>query len=160
VGGGNASLLIAILRAHGDLLGTVIDLAGPVARAEQAIVTAGLGHRAGTQVGSFFDALPAGAGGYVLSAVLKDWDDEHAVRILRRCADAASETGKVLVVDHIGDAQGSAPDTEGDLRMLCYFRGRERTLGQLGELARSAGLQVGPVMPARSRAIIELRPSH
>ncbi|MGP4023518.1 hypothetical protein [Actinomadura sp. 3N407] len=32
---------------------------------------------------------------------------------------------------------------------------------QTGEaLAASAGLQVGPVMPAGSRSIIELRPSH
>jgi hypothetical protein len=128
VGGGNAGLLIAILRAHDDLRGTVIDLAGAVGRAEQAIVSAGLGHRAGTQAGSFFDALPAGAGGYLLSGVLHDWDDADAVRILQRCAGAASETGKVLVVDHIGDAQGGTPDTEGDLRMLCYFRGRERSL--------------------------------
>ncbi|OKI74150.1 methyltransferase [Micromonospora sp. CB01531] len=160
VGGGNASLLIAILRAHPDLLGTVIDLAGPVARAEQAITSAGLGPRAGTQVGSFFDALPAGAGGYLLSGVLHDWDDEDAARILQRCADAAAETAKVFVVDHIGDAQGDASDTEGDLRMLCYVRGRERTLDQLGELARSAGLQVSSVRPAGSRSIIELHPSH
>ena len=39
VGGGNATLLIAILRVHGDLRGTVMDLAGPVARAEQAIAS-------------------------------------------------------------------------------------------------------------------------
>jgi hypothetical protein len=160
VGGGNASLLIAILRAHGDLRGTVIDLAGPVARAEDAIAAAGLGDRAGAQAGSFFDALPAGAGGYVLSGVLHDWDDEDAVRILHRCADAASETGKVLVVDHIRDGRNGTADTEGDLRMLCYCRGRERTLDQLGELAGSAGLQVSSVLPARSRSIVELRPSH
>ncbi|MFE9654442.1 methyltransferase [Micromonospora sp. NPDC006431] len=160
VGGGNASLLIAILRAHPDLRGTVIDLAGPVARAAQAIASAGLDPRAGTQVGSFFDALPAGAGGYLLSGVLHDWDDEDAARILQRCADAAPETGKVFVVDHIGDAQGDTSDTEGDLRMLCYVRGRERTLDQLGELARSAGLQVSSVRPAGSRSIIELHRSH
>jgi hypothetical protein len=47
----------------------------------------------------------------------------------------------VLVVDHIDDAQGGTPDTEGDLRMLCYICGRERTLDQLGELAKSAGLR-------------------
>jgi len=160
VGGGNASLLIAILRAHGDLRGTVIDLAGPVARADQAIASAGLGGRVGTRVGSFFDALPAGAGGYVLSGILHDWDDEDAVRILQRCADAAPDTGKVLVVDHIGDAQDVISDTEGDLRMLCYVRGRERTLDQLGGLAESAGLQISSVTPAGSRSIIELRPSH
>ena len=95
----------------------------------------------------------------MLSGILHNWDDEDAVRILQRCADAAPETGKVLVVDHIGDAQ-AAPDTEGDLRMLCYFRGRERTLDQLGELAKSVGLQVSSVTPAGSRSIIELRPSH
>jgi 2,7-dihydroxy-5-methyl-1-naphthoate 7-O-methyltransferase len=159
VGGGNASLLIAILRAHGDLRGTVIDLPGSVARAEQAIASAGLGHRAGAQAGSFFDALPAGAGGYVLSGVLHDWGDEDAIRILQRCADAAPETGKVLVVDHISDAQDGTPDTEGDLRMLCYVRGRERTLGQLAEVAGSAGLGVSSVTPAGLRSIIELRPS-
>ena len=160
LGGGNASLLIAILRAHDGLRGTVIDLAGPVARADQAIASAGLGGRVGTRVGSFFDALPAGAGGYVLSGILHDWDDEDAVRILQRCADAAPDTGKVLVVDHIGDAQDVISDTEGDLRMLCYVRGRERTLDQLGGLAESAGLQISSVTPAGSRSIIELRPSH
>jgi 2,7-dihydroxy-5-methyl-1-naphthoate 7-O-methyltransferase len=159
VGGGNASLLIAILRAHGDLRGTVLDLAGPAARAEQAIACAGLGQRAGTQVGSFFESLPAGAGGYLLSGVLHDWDDEHAARILQRCADAAAETGKVLVVDPLGDAHGRL-DTEGDLRMLCYVRGRERALDQLGELARSVGLRVSSVTPAGARSVIEMCPSH
>jgi 2,7-dihydroxy-5-methyl-1-naphthoate 7-O-methyltransferase len=160
VGGGNASLLIAILRAHGDLGGTVVDLAGAVARAEQAIASVGLSDRASAQVGSFFDALPAGAGGYVLSGILDDWDNEDAARILRRCADAAGQTGKVLVVDHIRRGEGGTSDTEGDLRMLCYFRGRERTLEQLGQLATSVGLQVSSVMPAGSRSIIELHPSH
>jgi hypothetical protein len=160
VGGGNANLLIAILRAHEDLRGTVVDLAGPAARAGQAIISAGLGHRADAQAGSFFDALPAGAGGYVLSAVLHDWADEQALRILQRCADAASDTGKVIVVEHTGDARGGSSYTEADLRMLCYFRGRERTLDQIGELAKSAGLQVSSVTPAGSRAVIELSPSH
>jgi 2,7-dihydroxy-5-methyl-1-naphthoate 7-O-methyltransferase len=65
----------------------------------------------------------------------------------------------VLVVDHVGDASGGAPGTEGDLRMLCYVGGRERTLDQLGALAGSAGLQVGSVAPAGSRSIVELCPS-
>jgi hypothetical protein len=119
VGGGNATLLIAILRAHDDLRGTVIDLAGPVGRAQEAIASAGLGDRATAQVGSFFDPLPAGAGGYLLSGVLHDWDDEDALRILTRCAEAAPETGKILVLEEvIGDAGSGIQHTEGDLRML------------------------------------------
>src|SRR5262249_20182819 len=123
VGGGNGSLLIAILRAHRELRGTVVDLAGPVARAEQAIAWAGLGDRAGTQVGSFVDALPAGAGGYLLTGVIHDWDDDDAVRILRRCAEAGSETGKVFLLEHISGVEDEIPNSEGDLRMLCYVCG-------------------------------------
>ncbi|MFD0691482.1 methyltransferase [Actinomadura fibrosa] len=159
VGGGDGSLLIAILRAHDGLRGTVVDLPGPATRAEQAIAAAGLGDRAGVQAGSFFDALPVDAGGYVLSGVLHDWDDEHAGRILRRCAEAAAGTGKVLVVDHFDLTGDGAVDTEGDLRMLCYVNGRERTLDQLAELAGTVGLRVGSVGPAGSRTIVELLPA-
>ena len=156
VGGGNGTLLIAILRAHAGLRGTVIDLAGPIGRAEQAIAAAGLTDRADAQVVSMFDELPAGAGGYVLSGVLHDWPDEDAVRILRRCAEAAAPAGKVLVIeDNIG-AGGRAVDTSGDLRMLAYVRGRDRTVDQLGQLAASVGLALGSITPAGGRSIIEL----
>ncbi|MER7282498.1 methyltransferase [Dactylosporangium sp. NPDC000244] len=153
VGGGDGSLLIAILRAHPGLRGTVVDLPGAVARAEHAIAAAGLADRAGVAPGSFFDELPPGAGGYVLSGVLHDWPDEDAARILRRCADAAGDTGTVLICDHIGEAF----DTEGDLRMLCYFNGRERTLDRLGDLAAAAGLAVADVTPAGTRSLLALR---
>ncbi|SNT47079.1 O-methyltransferase [Actinomadura meyerae] len=159
VGGGDGSLLIALLRAHENLRGTVIDLDGPVARAERAIAEAGLDDRADAEAGSFFDPLPAGAGGYLLSGVLHDWDDEHALRILRRCAEAASGTGKVLVVENVANVEGATRDTEGDLRMLCYVRGRERTLDELGDLAAQASLRVGPVERGGLHSIIELRPS-
>lgn len=152
VGGGNGTLLIAILRAHDDLRGTVVDLADPVARATTAIAAAGLAARADAQVGSFFAPLPAGAGGYLLSGVIHDWDDESAVRILRRCAAAAGDTGKVLVVeDNIGDNRF----TSGDLRMLCYVRGRDRTVDQLNEVAAAAGLTFSSVTPGGTRLIVE-----
>lgn len=156
VGGGNGSLLVALLRAHPGLRGTVLDLAGPVARAERVIAGAGLSDRAGVRAGSFFDPLPAGAGGYLLTGVLHDWDDERAVQILRRCAEAAGGAGKVLVAEHLIGEAGSGADTGGDLRMLCFARGQERGLGQLGALAGEAGLAVGSVAPAGRYALIEL----
>ena len=156
VGGGNGRLLAEVLTAHPDLRGTVVDLAGPAERAREAFAAAGLGDRADARAGSFFDALPAGAGGYVLSGVLHDWDDDAAVRILKRCAEAVPDSGKVLVV---ADGDGGAPDTEGDLRMLCYVGGRDRSLEQLRELAGKAGLRVGSVIPVGYRLLVELLPS-
>jgi hypothetical protein len=153
VGGGDGSLLIALLRAHDGLRGTVVDLPGPAARATEAIAAAGLAGRAEAQGGSFFDPLPAGAGGYLLCGVLKDWGDDEASRILRRCAEAAGPTGKVFVIDEPGGVY-----TAGDLRMLAYNGGRERTAAELGELARAAGLTVaGPDTPVGVRMITELR---
>lgn len=161
LGGGDGTMLIAILRGHEGLRGTVLDLEGPASRARQAIDAAGLGDRGDARVGSFFDELPAGAGGYMLSGVLHDWDDPDVLRILRRCAEAASASatpsgsGKVLVVDHVE----GVTDTDGDLRMLCYVGGRERSFERLGELAAEAGLRVGETVPAGTRSITELLPS-
>ncbi|MEU9086105.1 methyltransferase [Streptomyces sp. NPDC048357] len=154
VGGGDGSMLITILQAHPTLRGTVIDLPGPVRRAEKAIAAAGLEHRAEAVAGSFFDELPAGADGYLLSSILHNWDDASAARIVRRCADAAATTGSVFVVDYLGD---ESVQTEGDLRMLCYFGGRQHTLEQLRELAGSAGLETGSITPAGRLSVVELR---
>ncbi|MEU4561076.1 methyltransferase [Actinoplanes sp. NPDC023936] len=154
VGGGDGTLLIAILTAHPGLRGTVLDLPGPAARALEAIEAAGLRDRATARAGSFFDELPPGAGGYLLSGILHDWDDAGATRILRRCAEAAGAPGRVLVIE---DNAAGEPSTEGDLRMLCYVNGRERGVAQLGDLAAAAGLAVAAVVPAGTRAIVELR---
>jgi hypothetical protein len=154
VGGGNGSLLIAVLPAHPDLRGTVLDLAGPVSRAQPAIAAAGLTDRLATREGSFFDPIPADAGGYVLCDILHDWDDESAERILRGCTTAAGTAGKVLVIEHI-DHDSGAINTEGDLRMLAYVRGRERTLEQLRELGAACGVELASVTPVGRRSILE-----
>jgi 2,7-dihydroxy-5-methyl-1-naphthoate 7-O-methyltransferase len=152
VGGGNGTLLIAILRAHSGLRGIVLDLPGPVARAAEAIVAAGLADRADARVGDLLEGpLPEGAGGCLLSGVLHDWPDEDATRILRRCADTG---GKVLVIeDNLGE--DGTPDSAGDLRMLCYVGGRDRTRDQMSTLAAAAGLTLGRATRAGGRTILE-----
>lgn len=155
VGGGDGSLLIALLRAHPTLRGTVLDLASPAATAARALASAGLADRGRAQIGSFFEPLPAGAGGYILSRLTSDWDDDHLLRILRNCAHAAWPNAKVLVVE---DTERGSASTEHDLRMLAYFLGRERSLDRLTDLAHQAGLALGTVTPTRFRSIIEFLP--
>lgn len=152
VGGGDASLLIALLRAHPTLRGAVVDLPAPAATAARKLIAAGLAERGRAEVGSFFDPLPPGAGGYILSRIIHDWDDDHARRILRNCADAARPAGKVLVIE---EAEARSVSTEMDLRMLAYVLGRERTLDALTALGREAGLARGAVTRVRRRSIIE-----
>ncbi|MFF5160727.1 methyltransferase [Streptomyces sp. NPDC000348] len=154
VGGGSGGLLSALLAAHEDLSGTVLDLRGPASAAHRRFLDTGVSERARAVVGSFFDPLPAGAGGYVLSAVLHDWDDRSAVAILRRCAEAAGSGGVVLVIEAVASDEHAG--TGMDLRMLTYFGGRERGLAELGELASRAGLSVRAVHPIGYVSIVEM----
>ena len=82
----------------------------------------GLADRSDAMAGSFFDPLPPGAGGYLLCAVLHDWDDAPARAILRRCAQAAGTDGRVFVVEKL--VTDTDHRTEMDLRVLAYFGGR------------------------------------
>jgi O-methyltransferase. len=157
VGGGNGSLLSAILAAHPTLRGTVFDLPDTVSRAEALLAERGLADRADVRAGSFFEEIPSGAGGYVLSSILHDWDDNSAVAILKRCVEAAGDTGKVFIIEET-TPDGESPSTEMDLRMLVYYVGRERSLAENIALARNAGLSLIQVHYATpTRVVIELR---
>jgi 2,7-dihydroxy-5-methyl-1-naphthoate 7-O-methyltransferase len=158
VGGGDGTLLAAILRAHPHLRGTLVERPGPAAAAARAFAGAGVQDRCSVAPGSFFDPLPPGGDVYVLCRVLNDWDDQHAVAILRGCGQAAGSSGKVLVLEE-GHALAGADDavsTDMDLRMLVYFGGRERSLSDLAALAAAAGLQVSWSRMASQCSLVEL----
>jgi len=155
VGGGNGTLVVALLRAFPALHGTVLDLPGAARAAGVVLEEAGLSGRAGAVAGSFFDPLPPGADGYLLCEVLHNWDDAAATAILRRCAEAARPDGRVLVVERV-PSDGDAVDTARGLLMLAYFGGRERDLGELTALAARAGLAPVAVHGAGAGSVIEL----
>jgi hypothetical protein len=155
VGGGDGTLLNALLTRHPGLRGTLVELPSPAAAAREAATAAGLAERIEVVVGSFFDPLPPGAGGYLLSDILHNWDDDDAVAILRRCADAAGPDGAVFVIERLGE-DAYSPSTEMDMRMLAYFGGRQRDLGELAGLAAQAGLKVAAVHPTADVSVVEM----
>lgn len=152
VGGGNGNLLAAILQANPEVRGTVVELAGPAETARRKFAAMGLSARASVLTGSFFDALPADAGAYVLSNVIHDWPDADAITIFRRCGEAAGISGAVLVFEGLLEAGDEvAASTDFDLFMLVCCGGRQRTSPELGKLAAAAGLRLiatSPVSPS------------
>lgn len=156
VGGGAGAMLIALLNHYPRLHGTLVELAENAEDARTALAVAGLADRGEVVTGSFFDPLPAGAGGYLLSLVLHDWGDKPARQILRRCAEAAGTSGTVLVVERVG-SDSDSPHTGMDLRMLALYGGKERRLAELTALADDAGLAVIATHPAGDYSIVELR---
>jgi hypothetical protein len=99
VGGGDGTLLIALLNEYPALRGTVVDLPDTAETARKMLDAAGLSDRGKAVAGDFFGGLPAGAEGYLLSGVLHEWSDEEARVILRNCAAAAGEDGAVFVIE-------------------------------------------------------------
>jgi hypothetical protein len=155
VGGGNGSLLAALLRAFPQLRGTLVDMPEPASTAQRMLEEAGLADRGRAVAGSFFDPLPKGAKGYLLSLIIHDWGDQEAVAILRRCAEAAGPEGTVLVVENLG-VDGETPPAGMDLRMLAFSGGKERGLAELEDLARQAGLRIAGRHGAGVLSIVEL----
>lgn len=156
VGGGTGAMLIALLTHYPQLRGALVELADNAEDARAALAVAGLGERSEVISGSFFDPLPAGAGGYLLSLIIHDWGDEPARHILRRCAEAAGTSGTVFVVERVR-ADSDSTHTGMDLRMLALFGGKERRIAELTALAHDAGLAVSAVHPAGAFSIVELR---
>lgn len=153
IGGGQGTVLAAILTAHPELHGHLVDLAPTAARAATQFKTAGLADRVRITTGSFFDPLPTDADAYLLSDIMHDWDDEHAHQILARCADAAGPGGTVLLVEPV---RGQGAGTELDLSMLIYFGGYERTIDELTELADAHHLRLTATKPiAPDRTLLE-----
>jgi len=147
VGGGNGSLLVALLERHPLMRGIVFDLPETV-RDEPA-----LGDRCAFVEGSFFEEVPHGDV-HLLSTILHDWDDRSAQRILETIRDAGGE--RLVVLDSVIEA-GNAPDGAKwlDLLMLVLAGGRERTAEQWRVLLGQGGWRPTNV----GRGVIEARPA-
>lgn len=157
VGGGTGALLAAILDEHHEVRATLVDLPDTVERGRERLVERGLADRC-TFVGQdFFDALPTGGDLYVLNSVLHDWGDREATTILRRCAEAVGNTGRVVLIEETGTGGGEdAGFAEMDLRMLVLCGGRERNLDGYAAIAAAAGLTIiGTHTTPLGQAVIE-----
>ena len=155
VGGGHGTLLAAILAAHQEVRGNLVDLDPTATEALRTFRAQHVDDRAQVTPGSFFDPLPGGADAYLLCDILHDWDDEHAHRILARCVDAMPRDGRLVVVEPVG---GRRAATEFDLAMLVIFGGRERRVEEFRALGAAHGLVLETVRDVTDqRCLLELR---
>lgn len=155
VGGGTGALLAEILRARPEIHGTLVDLPRTVARSAEIFQAAGVAGRVTTVGQSFFDPLPARADLYLLK-VLNDWPDREATAILRRCAEAARPTGRVVVLGGVGPDDAPRPLA---IEMV-LVGGQHRTLTEFREIARQAGLEVSAAGRQPSGYfVVECRPT-
>lgn len=147
IGGGNGAVLAEILKAHPNLRGVLVDLAGPARNAPQHLQEEGVRDRAEVVTANLFEPFPVHADAAILCDVLGDWEDADATRLLSHCAEAVSPDGRVLVIEMPPEAGQMAVFTEMDLRMMVYVGGRMRDLDQLEQIVEAAGLAAVDVTP-------------
>jgi hypothetical protein len=155
VGGGNGSVLCAVLQKYPALRGILFDLPGVAERARAGIRAAGLAERCQVVGGNFFESVPGGADAYLMRHIIHDWDDERSTRILRNLHQAMGADGRLLVVEGV-IPPGNEPAFGKllDLTMLVIPGGKERTREEYQTLFRAGGFQLTRVVPTRAEVSV------
>lgn len=103
VGGGTGTAVAEIVRAYPFIRGINYDLPHVVATASSL---SGVQHVGG----DMFETVPTGDAIF-MKWIMHDWNDEDCIKILKNCRKAIPDTGKVIIVDVVLDAdQGDNTD--------------------------------------------------
>ncbi|WP_405085012.1 methyltransferase [Microbispora sp. NBC_01389] len=150
VGGGDGTLLAAVLAAVPGLKGILFDTAEGVAGADEGFRRAGLSDRCVIETGDFFEAVPGGDV-MLVKGVLHDWDDRRCVDLLRGCRRSIAADGRLLVLEPVMPSALGTPEAAGavmsDIAMLVYTGGRERGRAEFADLLAAAGFDLTEVTP-------------
>jgi SAM-dependent methyltransferase len=160
VGGGEGELLRRILEFSPQMKGVIFDLPTIMETANQAGNHDAIGARVSYIGGDFFEFVPEGADAYLLCNVVHDWDDNHAVTVLRNCRNAMTQSGKVLLVEMVvPDKNCPSFSKLLDLNMLVMTGGRERTKAEFAALLDAADYKLTRIIPTMApQSIIEAKP--
>ncbi|MEU1510478.1 MULTISPECIES: methyltransferase [unclassified Kitasatospora] len=154
VGGGNGTLLKAILTAHPHLKGVCVDRPDTCRRAEAELRASGDADLAGRLTYRPADILrevPEGGDLYILKNVLHDWSSESGIQILgniRRAMSAGADgSPTLLVIDPLAEHDSGAAFRNVIKMIVGEPNTRERTEADMRREAAAAGLQVVSLTP-------------
>ncbi|HEY1364991.1 MAG TPA: methyltransferase [Xanthobacteraceae bacterium] len=153
VGGGNGSLLSAVLAAYPSRRGTLFDMSEAVAAARRGEggPLPGVSFATGDVLRT---AAPEGGDAYLLRHVLHDYDDAECLRILANVRRAMQPEARVLVLEApLPSDDSPGPGRWLDLQVMMLCGGRERTLEEYSALLARAGLQLVRTLPTAHPAM-------
>jgi len=160
VGGGHGTLIAAILQKYPEMTGILFDSPHVTERARESIVSAGLAQRCEVVGGDFFKSVPAGCDAYLMRWIIHNWDNEHAITLLRNCRKGMGESSRLLLIESvIRTGNEFHPGKLLDYIMLTSHSGQERTAEEYDSLLRDADLRLNKVVPTGTQlSIIEAVP--
>ncbi|KAH6764045.1 hypothetical protein C2S52_012938 [Perilla frutescens var. hirtella] len=156
VGGGTGATAKGIAAAFPGLKCIVLDLPHVVADLEGS-------ENLSFFSGDMFEFIPP-ADAVFLKWLLHDWSDEDCIKILRKCKEAISPGGKVIIVEIVvGDQKQDNRATETqfffDLQVMVQINGRERSEKDWANLFSTAGFKNYKITHVLGlRSVIEVFP--
>jgi hypothetical protein len=153
VGGGNGSLLSAVLAAYPNRRGTLFDMAEAVAAARRGEggPLPGVSFVTGDV---FTTAAPEGGDVYLIRHLMHDYDDPDCIRILNNVRRAMKSTARVLVLEApLPSDDSPGPGRWLDLQVMVLCSGRERTVEEYAALFVKAGLRLNRTVPTQHPAM-------
>jgi O-methyltransferase/methyltransferase family protein len=151
VGGGQGLLLKEILLACPSALGVLFDQPQVVASAGEVLTSPDLAQRCSIVAGSFLESVPEGGDAYVMKFILHDWDDQHAIDILRACRRAMPPRATLIVIERVVGPLNEVPEGKfSDLNMLVSHGALERTREEFTDLFRKGGFELSAIVETPS----------
>lgn len=167
VGGGSGAYDIELCLRYPNLSATVYDLPFVAEIAGERIAAAGLSDRITTVPGDFFadSTYPPGHDVILLSMIMHDWGEEEDRAILRKCYEALTPGGAVVISELLvnDEKTGPAPAALMSLNMLIEtVGGRNYTGAELRAWLRDIGYSDVQVKwfeaPGANGAVIGYKP--
>jgi ubiquinone/menaquinone biosynthesis C-methylase UbiE len=153
VGGGNGSLLSAVLAAYPGRRGTLFDMAEAIAAAKRGEggPLPGVSFVAGDV---FTTPAPSDGDVYLIRHLMHDYDDPDCVRILTNVRRAMRPAARVLVLEApLPSDDSPGPGRWLDLQVMVLCGGRERTVEEYSALFERAGLRFTRAIPTQHPAM-------
>jgi hypothetical protein len=110
VAGGTGSFLVAVLRRHANLRGTLFELPGPSAVARQKLASLPEGTRIDIVEGNVFkDTLPADHDALIVANTAHVFSAPHNIELLRKMRTGVQPSARLLLVDLWTDPSHTEP---------------------------------------------------
>jgi hypothetical protein len=155
IGGGQGSLLTAILKQYPTVKGVLFDQPETIDKSQYLLQTEDVIDRCELVAGNFFESVPTEGDAYLLKNVVHNWDDQKALKILQNCHQAMTKGKRLLIIENILDSTNSSwKIMTGDMSMLAMVDGRARTEDEFRKLFEAAGFKLTQIVPTASKVSV------
>jgi predicted O-methyltransferase YrrM len=150
VGGGTGIYSIALLQRHKGLRAIIFDRAEVLKVAREMGQEYGVLDRMEFVAGDMFaDPLPGGCDVALLSNILHDWDEPECETLVKRCAEAVTPGGRLVIHDVFlnDDLDGPLPIALYSASLFSLTEGRAYSAAEYRKMLAGAGLSAGELVP-------------